>query len=314
MNEKHFIINKYTLKDIPFQFGFADYLNGCAGLLQAKKLYNLKNLEIIADYSDHPISLFLKNNSTKLSYKKSDSIQFLSNRLSSINSNIYHNNNFLMLLQNNSWRKLFFNNSNIIQMVTNQSLLDEIHLDIALKLKDIITPRKEFKDYIDSIKTNNNLTNYNILHIRLGDLSFYKSKSLEWEAFKTNFINELCNNFLINYDFITPILLISDNKDLKTKIHEIFSKVITINTIPVHLGHQKQIDEAFIQSIKDTLLDFFLISSATKIYSFSWREYSKFVKIASQIFNINKEEILKDFKSSIFDEKYNYKNMREFIL
>jgi DNA-directed RNA polymerase specialized sigma subunit len=66
VNNKYTIVNKYSTFHVPqaingYEMGFADYLSGCIGLLTAIKRYNISDLDVICDYREHPINMFICN-------------------------------------------------------------------------------------------------------------------------------------------------------------------------------------------------------------------------------------------------------------
>jgi hypothetical protein len=77
-------------------------------------------------------------------------------------------------------------------------------------------------------------------------------------------------------------VVISDSLIFKEKIKENDKNVILLNTEPVHLGYANHSN-----NIKDTLLEFFIITKSKKIKTFSNYDWiSGFVNSVHQIYDI----------------------------
>lgn len=294
MSKRYTIVNKYSVSNTPFQIGFADYLFGCSGLLTAMKRYNICDMDIICDYSEHPINMFIYNNLMH-SYSCNEPVHFITNRLiKEIHANIYNENNFLYLLKNKFFRKLFIKN-NTIQILSNIGFEAELLPPVISQLKQIISPRKNFLHFLNSVREHYNLYNYNVLHIRMGDESFSKIKDKSWGVFKDKFLNYLFSNFLNSYDFSTPLLVVSDCKGIKEKITNIYNKVIKINNDPVHLGVKNNSEcDGYYKNVRDTLIDFFLIGNAKETFSIACdrSSVSSFCRVACSIFGAKNTQIV----------------------
>ena len=138
-------------------------------------------------------------------------------------------------------------------------------------MKKILTPNSDLKDFIS--KTLQNIPdNYNIIHYRLGDEELVRNKS-------NNNINKYIEHFKNNIE--KNDVLLSDSSFFKNVIKNLECNTIMLDVIPKHIGYN--IDE----SLKDTLLEFFLISKAVKIKTYTVYQWtSGFVKWISKIYDI----------------------------
>jgi hypothetical protein len=140
-------------------------------------------------------------------------------------------------------------------------------------MRKLLTPNVELKDYIS--KTLQNIpNNYNILHYRLGDEELVQNKSTSINKYIEHFKNNIENNDL----------LLSDSVVFKNTIKNLqFDTVNTImlDIIPKHIGYTSN------ESLKDTLLEFFLISKSAKIKTYTVYQWtSGFVHWISNIYDI----------------------------
>lgn len=224
--------------------GIGDYIRGSFFLIQLCEKYNF---EFGIDFSQHPICKFLEN-------KKDDSKEIVDydnvlyffeyNRenmiMNFINSN--HNNNIHYLYTNN--------HPNINKITDAQKNI----------IKNSFNPTKELNDSIECTLNEFNLikNDYIVIHIRVGDRYIVDNKNIDNQTVSDiiNILNGI--NAKNNY------LLLSDCNQLKEYL-KIKYPILNckINKI-CHLTHNAD-DEA----IKNTLIDFFLISYSKRIISMS---------------------------------------------
>ena len=117
-----------------------------------------------------------------------------------------------------------------------------------------------------------------------------------WGWFSVSFfLNHLFANFLDSYDFSTPLLVVSDCKEIKEKITNIYNKVIKIDNDPVHLGIKNHNEcDSYYKSVRDTLIDFFLIGNAKETFSIASDRstVSGFCRVACSIFGAKDTQIV----------------------
>lgn len=226
--------------------GFADFLKGTMSLYYNSNNYNLK-----VDYSSHPIINFLQNKHSNISESECNELfNVCSKDLLSV----------------------------VTQLTTNITIATNNHCytindDIRNFIRQAFEPTVDFSNFISDVKKQNNLTDYNVLHIRTGDYNI--NRTLD----SINFINSRIDS--INTDL--DLFVISDNISIKHLIKKQYPRIKYIDTIPVHLGESKA---SKIEDVRDTLADFFIMSQARNIFAYSVYGGSGFSSLAAEIFDI----------------------------
>ena len=127
-------------------------------------------------------------------------------------------------------------------------------------VRSFMVPTRELEDAIQSTLPTHE--DYEVVHIRSGDLfafntqvgeRFQRSESELLERLKT--IADIKNNSS------RAVIVISDSAELKKLLARTFG-VLTTNTQPSHCALEKT-------DVKDTLIDYFILSRAKKIHQFS---------------------------------------------
>ena len=105
---------------------------------------------------------------------------------------------------------------------------------------------------------------YNLIHVRSGD-KYLKNES---KLFDTIYISKLMTEIqsILNNNKQTKYLLIADNNEIKYLLCAKFAQFKTIYTDITHLGEGVTLEK---EQVKNTLLDFYLISNAISIHSFT---------------------------------------------
>jgi len=241
--------------------GFGDFLRGSYFLLQFCK-YNNFNFDIIIN---HPISIFLKNNinnnnitnaSIKISYFEKTSInepkiEFEKYFLSYLYDTNVHDDSLFVYTISFPFIKILPKEKDFF--------------------KEKLEPNDEMKLYIES--TLNKLLlvkkTYIVIHIRSGDNYLNNTE----KSFSDNYLNTLykeINDILKKNPSFINVLIIADNNYIKKNIgkHYTFFKFLQNNI--THFGEGIKQER---EKIKNTLLDFYLMSYAMSIYSFSVYEH-----------------------------------------
>ena len=274
---------KYKNSDAP---GIGDYIRGCFTLLQVIQninLYSGKNIIFDMDIRNHPISKYI------ISYNN-DSINY--DELS-----IYHNINLAKTNTDhiivNSYNFVedfitFFNNlepsvCNYCAFFCSFEIFDTFPLEHRNIIKSKLLPNIEMKKYIDEVMMDLGITkqNYNVIHIRCPD--------------EVSFNNE---NLGVNNDYLTKIekyvgkntkngekyLLLSNNNQVKTHLTNSFENIFTFFNKISHLAYEKTQTN---DSIRDTLLDFYLIGYSNNVTAFSsYIHGTGFSKETCKVFNV----------------------------
>lgn len=168
-----------------------------------------------------------------------------------------------------SYNLLFPYNNNIFHFRNQVQHVFQPTSDMALyidqTMKDVAIIKKEFV----------------VIHIRAGDKYLIKKE----KKLKPSFVTEILKsvNEIVGKT-IQPILIISDDNQLKLLIKNKFPNVKTIFNEATHLGEGVALN---IQKVKNTMLDFYLMSEASSIYSFTTYEHGTgFSYWCSKLYNI----------------------------
>lgn len=233
-------ISKYTFH------GFGDFLKGCMFLHQQS--INLK-FEAKVNFSHHLLNDFFCCSS------------------------------YIPLEETKNARYIFRNEESVLPyqyIFTNTS--PEEPLNKSCKdfiIKNCLTPRLGFENYLTSIKSKIGFDKYAVIHIRLSDNEVYDV--------------ERCSNIKkiieeVQAKFEGNILLLSSNNIYDERLTN--ARIKTLNLQKAHLG----LDDITPEAARDTLAEFMLLSSATKIFQISVYPWgSGFSEMAHLIFDIDLE-------------------------
>jgi len=261
-NNQNIIISVYSPKVL---FGFGDYIRGLIFLYQIQP-----DSKIIADYRSHPISKFLYNKEIK----KSEYIDYIEDDIIEFNVGDHDKNKDIEIINELSKPCAIYINSMYIN--------SNISNDIREKIISTFTMKKSFyKLFLNTFDKNNLIeNNFIVLHIRLDDKYF--NTDLELPTFD-NLDNYIINNIIPH--FSNNVLVMSNSYKFKKKICEKYNFKY-YNNIPIHTGENKEMSD---KDLENTLIEFFTMSKALKIYQFcelSWQT-SGFSKRISEIYGID---------------------------
>ena len=268
--------------------GFGDFIRGCYFLLQFCDKYNFKPNIII----NHPIALFLKKLSLNFTINKSfiENIpMFFENNWKKSN---FDSNNYIINVTHDSQSIHTFISYLSTLIVTNKSLFiynimfpyNQIEKHHTKYMRELLQPNAEMNTYINN--TLNTLflekNTYSIIHIRSGD-SFLKETTKTFNIYYlTHIFTEI--NILINSNLNSTFLLIADNNEIKTFILKYFSNIKLLFNKITHLGEGVLLER---EKIKNTLLDFYLLSYSNSIYAYtSYKHGSGFSYWCAITYNI----------------------------
>ena len=258
------LVNVYQLsyKNSP-SMGIGDYLRGCFCLLQVSKLFGLA---FDMDLKNHPMSTYLIINSEQNTYNinysnviKYDDANFLPGEKNTYTKNSIHFLiNFIKEMNklNAEHLYLFCHSFPIFNKI------NQVEKDI---IKSKLIPNNELQISIDSKIERLGLIkqHFGVIHIRSGDeYLFGKNKELNQIKFKK--ITHIISKNIIP---TKKYLILSDNNQMKIVLSNYFKNpnfIIECNKIS-HLGEEKQ----ELESIKETLIDFFVMSQSNYILAFS---------------------------------------------
>ena len=264
--------------------GFGDFLRGCYFVLQFCEMHNFHFKLII----NHPIVKFLNfyndfhekiniNISSRIQFfentnfeKKIDQHGFIENIQT---SNIY--NDFIKYLLNTT----LYNDTIYIHNISFP--INKISQKNRIILQKILEPSYEMKKYVYNTLSENQLHNYCVIHIRCGDNFLINNE----EIINYNRVNIIINNIQnIMEKNEGEFLLLADNNIIKSLIVNKISNIKVIYKNITHFGEGIVLEE---DKVKNTLLDFYLLSLSKAIYAFSTYEHgSGFSKWCAETYNI----------------------------
>jgi hypothetical protein len=243
--------------------GFGDFIRGCYFLLQFSRENNLNyKFHII----EHPISNYLKQFQTKtIDFVPDDIYKLETNNFS---NKLNNNDNIIYSIENNKINDFidFINSMTIygcsIFINTNNCPKMPILNDDILIIKNMLEPTQEIEDNVNKKFDNLLLEKYNfsVIHIRMGDEYIIENN----HTINTNKIDKLFKH--INNLPNTIYLLITDCTIIKQYIIK-YKPFLNIKFIINDITHTGE--NSSNESIKNTLVDFYMMSYSKYIYSFS---------------------------------------------
>ena len=270
--------------------GFGDFIRGCFFLLQFCRKYNFQYKIII----NHPIAIFLEKfcsfyntvNSTRL--LKFTPI-FLENNWN--NSKFDSDNYIIGSISNNQTISNFTGYLSTLQVINSAIFsynimfpYDNIIEDHKKHMRYLLQPTEEMKLYINHTLETIGLSKnkYSVIHIRSGDKYLNNSSKVFDTAYIKKIVYELKK--IIHYNSDKHFLLIADNNEIKLFLMEIFPTIKVIFKNITHLGEGTVLER---DKVKNTLLDFYLMSYSYAIYSYTcYAHGSGFSYWCAKIYNI----------------------------
>ena len=250
-------------------YGLGDFIRGCISLLQLCKDLNL---DFDIDLSNHPLSRYIEGHikTSKIDYNNISKIEVTDN----LNYPKIFYKTYKYLLQNL--------NNEVYATTTNTPPFFEINqLDIEF-IKSRLIPNVQFQYELDETMTTLGLKNceFLVIHIRVGDNYLFNNIEVP-----QNIVSSLFNNLtpLLN-DKTRKYLILSDSTKLKMLFKSYENCVFHQKKI-THLGEHTVLTG---DAVKNTLMDFYLMSQALHIYSYSgYGNYgSGFSKWVAVLYNI----------------------------
>jgi len=249
----HKAVNVYLMNT---QQGIGDYIRGCFCMLQ---ILRQKNIPFDMDISTHAAQRWFKP-TTRYPHRelhqinhrdcnRPDRLQYIESKLEKANG-IY----------------TFFSNEFPINPIT---------IEERIFIRNKLLPSDDMKDYVQHTKNNWGIKcPYNILHLRCGDSCLVDGEPPNYDIF----IREIQQ---LKMDPI-PCVVLSDSVQMKERLRELYPHYIISMDNPVHTCNCT--DE---EQIKDTMRDFFLFTTANKVYSLSiYGHGSGFSEWACQLYNV----------------------------
>jgi hypothetical protein len=149
-------------------------------------------------------------------------------------------------------------------------------------MRSILEPTEYMASLVETTMNDLSLTSYNVIHIRCGDKYLTDAYADLNPKYVKNVISEIFNTIKNRPD--SSYLVLTDNTKIKHIIANTFPSIKMLFNQITHLGQGfVQRDEA----IKNTLLEFYLMSRAVSIVSFSsYRHGSGFSEWCAKTYNI----------------------------
>ena len=275
------IVNVYQMKyKNGVAQGLGDYIRGCFCLLQICAMLGL-NFDM--DLTNHPMSKYLISDSSS-SEKENvdyDSVSRYENtNYIPVNSKSYTTNsqNFFMEFVKNM--NSFSSSETFYTFCHSFPMFDVQDVGRKFILRKFL-PNELMRENIKSCLCSLELVpkRFAVIHIRSGDRYLLKNNMLNSQVVK-KIVGILSKNMKPG----TKYLILSDNNQIKALLKTIFPQVVIKSTKIAHLGESVNPDD---NSIMETLLDFYLMSNAFQIISFSPYNWgSGFSKWCSVLYKI----------------------------
>lgn len=250
--------------------GFGDLLRGTIYLHQ---LSQKMNFNLIVDIQLHPVSQFL------IAQPHAHLDYVIQNQSKIINAVNVDDPQFIV----DKFRAYQLgSNPNPILITTNYSADRASPTDECKRyMRSLLFPTDEFKTQLNDMCIAFKIPKYySIIHFRLGD------DELIHHAANLEQYNNLFKMVDYNVKRIPNLYIMTDSAKFKQYLRRTLHPTLTdriISTVPIHLSHP----DANIETVKDTLFDFMLLTNAIFIQTHSvYGWISGFVQWVSHIFNV----------------------------
>ncbi len=236
-------------------WGFGDMLRGSIRMYQiAKEL----NINYIVDIQLHPISKFLKyekHEYTDFILQNKDNIPFVRGECTI---------DFIKEIPEKGVG--FFMTNNCID-------IKPFNEDCKNFFKKFLTPTEEFQEFLNENFKKIPISNYNILHYRVGD-----NTGIVSTTYKKGF-HHLMRSVKLNME--NNDILLSDSSKFKNYVY-IYFKIFFFKLKIGHIGFEN--DE---EKLKNTMFEFFVLTKAQKIKTYNvYGWVSGFVDWISKLYDI----------------------------
>ena len=267
--------------------GLGDFLRGCYFILEFCETYNFQS------------KIIFNNCISKFLLIKTHDLERFDNVLKGIS-----------VCRNNNFREFDVKNNDIIkdQLKDNKNIMADF-VDYVVKLpqysgnvfmyciafpineipeknkehmRKFLEPTNEMQLTINQTLDDLNITSkqYIVIHIRSGD-SYLKEEN---DTFTNGYIRDLITNIKKDINSENNYLLIADSNDVKKIIQKYFPNFKTLMNPITHFGEGVILEE---EKVKNTLIDFYLLSQSKSIFSYSaYQHGSGFSYWCAKTFNI----------------------------
>lgn len=262
------IVNVYQLKyKNSVAQGLGDYIRGCFCLMQ---ICAMLGLSFDMDLTNHPISKYLihqeaeqeSEKKTKYNINYAEVSRYENTNYVPINATTYSKNSINFFIE-------FVNNMNA--MGGTESFFTFCHSFPIFEVQDMgrkfilskLLPNEIMQNAIKERLMRLELVakRFAVIHIRSGDKYLLNNGNLNSFVVK-KIIGILSKNMKEG----TKYLILSDNNQIKLLLKKVFPQVVIQLTKIAHLGESVNPND---NAVMETMLDFYLMSNAFQIISFS---------------------------------------------
>lgn len=247
--------------------GFGDYIRGSYYLMQFCDFHGIKWR---IDLSNHMISLFLKYNSNP----GGESIPAVYKYMENNGEHLRDANNMIRnRIQNN-----FLDFKKFLKVQTKHGKgtmfihticfpVFNVSSEHREKMRRILEPNSEVLSYTDVVLQNLALKKkqYTVIHIRFGDQHLVNNETI-LESRKLEILKRELTHLLGTNGNGENYLLLADNNSIKQYLLGLFPFLKTFFKGITHFGEGVSLER---EKVRNTLVDFYLISYSRRVYSFS---------------------------------------------
>lgn len=280
------VVNVYQTQFIDFRAsGLGDYLRGCISMLQllrTLKRHTGKDVAFDMDLRNHPMSKFLSCDET---LERPANYAVLGNfHVDSLMVDYDENDIAYQHIVREVVR--YFNKvqqSTFFTHCCKENIYTEVLESEKALIRSKLQPSAELETYIASSLAQLGVSGaYSVLHVRMDDaVCFPHAVGSSQATLNDQLMQDLEAAVRSNIDANKTYILISTNTAVKDALTG--GNIRSIPTAVCHIGqNQNPTDE----QLRDTLLDFFLMSRATEIAGFSTYQRTGFSLECSTIYNI----------------------------
>ena len=251
-------------------YGLGDLLRGTICMYQLSVLYGFN---LIVDLRRHPISqhLIMRNHA----YMKCVDDNMNKNTINIVNND-----------EPNKFQKIYtasLKSADPLLICTNLFCNERLSPNCKQFMKQLLTPNEGFKSYISEKNKLHGLScehPHSIVHFRLGDDEFYEKSN---NFSKMNDAMNMIKKYANRYD-----ILLTDSFRFKQFLTTNDFNIKMFDIRPIHLGSLSTLfADDISESFKETLYEFFILSTASKIKTYSvYYWVSGFVKFSSMIYDV----------------------------
>ena len=277
--KKNICIHKYLTicKTNPQPPGLGDFIRGTISLFNYSHTYNY---DLFIDNS-HPMfkhllknQLIIQNTQLKETHELLPPISY--EEIDEQLNKLFKQNNSFCVMTNSFYSK---NKYGILEN------FGDISFECKHFLRQIFTPNADLKKSINNVFEELNINqnnNYNVIHLRLGD-NFIHNNIFDQNIFEI--LNSKINKLLDNHKN-DKFILLSDSSEISNKLKQQNHELYYWKNKKIHIGDLKNTENTDL-AVKDTFIDFFIMSQSMKIYSYAFNNISGFSKMVSIIFDID---------------------------